>query len=108
MFSVKYSNQAEIDLENAISYIAEESVKNALYYLKNYEDKIELLRLNPYMGVECKNKLINRDCRVLLYKSHIIIYKVNKELNEIFIVRIYHTTVDYANKLNKKNSDEKR
>jgi plasmid stabilization system protein ParE len=57
MFSVRYSNQAEIDLENAIAYIAEDSVKNALHYLKNYEDKIELLRLNPYMGVECKNKL---------------------------------------------------
>jgi len=105
MFSVKYSNQAEIDLENAIAHIVKESVKNALNYLKKYEDKIELLRLNPYMGVECKNKRINRDCRVLLYKSHIVIYKVKEELNEILIVRIYHSTVDYANKL-KKNSNE--
>jgi len=108
MFNVKYSNQAEIDLENAIAHIAKESIKNALNYLKNYEDKIELLQLNPYMGVECKNKRINRDCRILLYKSHIIIYKVNTDLNEIFIVRVYHSTVDYANKLNKKNSNEEK
>jgi len=108
MFSVKYSNQAEIDLEKAIAYIAKESVKNALNYLNKYEDKIKLLRLNSYMGVECKNKLINRNCRILLYKSHIVIYKVNEELKEIFIVRIYHSTVDYANKLNKKNSNEEK
>ncbi len=107
MFSVKYSNKAEIDLENAIAHIAKESVKNALNYLKKYEDKIELLRLNPYMGVECKNKQINRDCRILLYKSHIVIYKVNEELNEIFIVRVYHRAVDYANKLKKKANEKK-
>ena len=101
MYNVKYSNQAEIDLENAIEYIAKESVNNALDYLKNYGNKIELLRLNPYMGVECKNKLIQRDCRILMYESHIVIYKVNKALNEILILRIYHNTTDYANKFNK-------
>ena len=101
MFSVKYSNQAEIDLEDAISHIAKESVQNALGYLKNYENKIDLLRLNPHMGVECKNKLIKRDCRVLVYESYIIIYQVDESLDQIFIIRIYHSSVDYANKFNK-------
>jgi plasmid stabilization system protein ParE len=100
MFSIDYSNQAEIDLEDAISYIAKESVSNALKYLKNYEDKIKLLSLNPYMGTECKNKLIKRDCRVLIYESHIIIYRVDESLDSIFLIRIYHGSVDYANKFN--------
>ena len=100
MFSINYSKQAEIDLEDAISYIAKENVQNALNYLKNYENKIELLSLNPYMGVECKNKLIKRDCRILIYESHIIIYNIDENLENIFIVRIYHASVDYVNNFN--------
>jgi len=101
MFEIKYSKQAQIDLENAISHIAKESIGNALNYLNNYENKIELLQLNPYMGVECQNKMIKRECRVLTHKSHLIIYQVDETLNDIFIIRIYHSSVDYANKFNK-------
>jgi len=103
MFNIKYSKQAQIDLEDAISHIAKESISNALDYLKNYEDKIKLLQLNPYMGLECKNKMIKRECRILTYKSHLIIYQIDKSLDYIFIIRIYHSSVDYVNKFNKDN-----
>ena len=105
MLNIKYSNKAEIDLDEAIAHIAKDSISNALNYLVNYEDKIELLRLNPYMGTQCKNKHINRDCRILVYQSHIIIYAVDSKLNEIFIIRIYHGSVDYANKFNNENKE---
>ena len=52
MHNIKYSNQAEIDLENAISYIAKDSKQNAISYLLRYEEKIELVKLNPNMGPE--------------------------------------------------------
>jgi len=97
MHKVKYSNQAEVDLHDAITYIAKESVSIALDYLSGYEDKIELLQENPFMGIECKTKLISRDCRVLIYKSHIILYKINSADNEIFIIRVYHQSEDYRN-----------
>jgi len=100
MYKITYSNQAQIDLEEAISYIAKESVANALNYLQSYEEKIKLLRLNPDMGVECKNKHIKRESRILVHKSHIIIYKINKSIKDIFLIRIYHSSVDYANKFN--------
>ncbi len=103
MLSVKYSNKAEVDLEDAISHIANESITNAIKYLSGYEDKIELLQNNPYMGFACKNKLIRRDCRILIYESHIIIYRVDRDKSEIFIIRIYHGSVDYANRLNKEH-----
>ena len=107
MHNIKYSNQAEVDLTTAIEYIAQESVTNALHYLKKYEDKIELLRLNPCMGVKCKTKLIKRECRILVYESHIIIYRVDDSLHEIFIIRIYHGSVDYINRFNKEKSNAK-
>ena len=100
MYKVKYSNQAQIDLEDAISYIAKQSFANALNYLQNYEKKIKLLLSTPYMGVECKTKLIKRECRVLVHESHIIIYKVNEKTENIFLIRIYHGSVDYAGKFN--------
>jgi len=98
MHNISYSKRAEIDLEDAIAYIANTSTKNALEYLLRYEDKIELLRLNPQMGTKCINKNINRDCRVLINESHIIIYNIDEASNSIFIIRIYHSSVDYANK----------
>ena len=100
MYSIKYSNQADIDLEEAISYIAQESIINTMTYLSGYEEKIELLLLNPYMGVTSKAKLINRDCRVLVYQSHLIIYRVDKDKSELLIIRIYHASEDYINKFN--------
>ena len=100
MYSIKYSNQAGVDLEKAISYIAQESITNAMSYLSGYEEKIELLLLNPYMGVACKAKLINKDCRVLVYQNHLIIYRVDKDKSELFIIRVYHASVDYINKFN--------
>lgn len=101
MHNIRYSNLALIDLEDAIYHIAKESKTNALAYLSKYEEKIELLKLNPFMGVECKSKLIKKECRILVHESHTIIYKVDMNINEIFIIRIYHSSVDYTNKFNR-------
>jgi plasmid stabilization system protein ParE len=100
MHNIKYSKQALIDIDDAIEYISTESKINALAYLSRYENKIELLKLNPNMGAECKTKLINRDCRVLVHESHTIIYKVDASINEIFIIRIFHNREEYKSKLN--------
>ncbi len=103
MHSIKYSNEAEVDLSDAISHIANESVVNALDYLARYEKKIELLRLNPFMGVKCKNKLIKRDCRALVHESHIIVYKILEDTTTILFIRIFHGSVNYVNKMNEEN-----
>jgi plasmid stabilization system protein ParE len=100
MHSIKYSKHAQIDIDEIILGIATESKINALAYLSRYEEKIELLRLNPYMGVECKNKLIKRDCRVLVHESHMVVYKVMEDTTEIYLIRIFHGSVDYAKKVN--------
>ena len=101
MHNIKYSNLALIDLEDAISHIAKESKTNALTYLSKYEEKIELLKLNPFIGVECKSKLIKKECRILVHESHIIIYKVDTNIYEIFIIRIFHSSEDYTNKFDR-------
>ena len=103
MHNINYSKQAEIDLIDALDHISNISTKNALEYLLRYEKKIELLRLNPQMGTECLNKFIKRECRVLVHESHIIIYSIDASIDSIFIIRIYHSSVDYANKFNRES-----
>ncbi len=81
MYNIKYSKQADIDIEETISHIAQESITNAMSYLSGYEEKIKLLLSNPYMGVTCKAKLINRDCRILVYHASVnYINKFNQEI----------------------------
>ena len=100
MLSLKYTNLVEQDLDDAISHIASQSIANSMNYLARYEKKIELLKLNPLMGAECRNKLIKRECRALVHESHIIIYKVLQDADEILIVRIFHVRESYQNKIN--------
>jgi plasmid stabilization system protein ParE len=40
MHNIKYSNQARLDINEAIEHIASKSVQNALEYLSRYEEKI--------------------------------------------------------------------
>lgn len=107
MYNIRYSRQAQTDIDDAISHIAIESKANAVFYLSRYEEKIDLLRLNPNMGVECGSKLIKRDCRVLVHESHIIIYKIDSSIDEIFIIRIFHGREEYKTKLNNEMKNDK-
>jgi len=100
MYSIHYFKQAQTDLDEAIAYIAKDSVQYALEYLQGYEEKIDLLKQNPNMGVECRVKQVNRDCRIIVYKSHIIVYRINDVKKEIWIIRIFHASVNYPDKLN--------
>jgi len=99
MLNIVYSNDAQIDLYEAIEFISKESKLNAQEYLAKYEKKISLLQENPEMGTDCKNKLIKRICRVLVFESHLIVYQVKKEQKEILIIRIFHGSVNYQEKI---------
>lgn len=99
MYKVVYSNEAEEDIRDIFTYVAEKSLTNALAYLERYEEKIVLLQDNPKMGTLCKNKNINKVCRVLQLESHLMIYEEDEEKCELFIVRIFHQTVNYPSKV---------
>ena len=99
MHSIRYTVQAEIDLEEMVDHIAQNSFANATEYLERYEKKLDLLIRNPYMGTRCVNKNIQRECRVLTFESHLIVYKEESGLEEIYIIRIFHHRVDYVRKM---------
>jgi plasmid stabilization system protein ParE len=101
MHSIRYTVQAEIDLEEMVDYIAQESFANAIEYLERYETRLDLLMRNPQIGTRCENKNIRRDCRVLTFESHLIVYREQSGLEGIRILRIFHHRVDYATKMQK-------
>jgi len=99
MYEIKYTNLAEADLNEAVGYIAGQSVSAAREYLSGFDRKIELLRSNPFMGFECESKGIRRDCRMTVYRRHLVIYRVDAHEKKILIVRIFHHAEDYVEKL---------
>lgn len=82
------------DLIDIFDLIAKDKPSVALEYIDKLETTIDLLSTNPRLGVECKNKNINKDCRILVFENYLIFYKFID--NEIQIARILNNRVDYS------------
>ena len=94
-----YTCRAEDDMDSIFDYIAENSAGNALNYVDRMQAVIENLIIFPYMGVSCKAKGIDRDCKILIFENYLIFYQVNENNNEITILRILHGSRKYQDLL---------
>jgi len=93
MIFVKYDKSAINDLDNIYVAIAKDKKSAAKKFVDDIDEYILLLKTNPEMGIECKNKGIERKCRVLIYGNYMILYKINK--NYISIKSITNTKQNY-------------
>lgn len=94
MYSIKFSEIANQDLIDIFDLIAKDKPSVAVDYIDKLEAMIDLLLDNPRLGVECKNKNINKNCRILVFENYLIFYKIID--NEIQIARILNSRVDYT------------
>lgn len=94
---IKYSELALLDLENIIDFIAKDSIKRAIDYIEKIKNHLEILKKSPNLGVECRKKKINQDCRVFIFESYLVFYSVLEKSVEI--KRVLHSSVDYQSKL---------
>jgi len=101
MTSVKlvFTCKAEDDLDSIFGYLAENSPANALKYIDRMQPAIENLIVSPYMGVICKAKGIDRNCRILVFEKYLIFYQVDEDDNRITILRILHGSRKYQDLL---------
>ena len=90
-----YTCKAEDDLDSIFDYIAEDSVLNALNYIDKIKSAIEKLPTSPHMGIDCKSRGINRDCRILIFESYLIFYQFHEPENRIAILRVLHGSRRY-------------
>jgi len=93
MILIKYDKNAINDLDNIYLTIAKDKVSVAKKFVNDVDEYILLLKTNPEMGIECKNKGIEQECRVLIYGNYMILYKIHK--NYISIKRIINTKQNY-------------
>ena len=98
MHNIKYSKIAKDDLFNIFDIIYQDKPSVAIEYIFKLEEYIELLESNPKMGIECKYKNINKDCRILIYENYLIFYKINN--NDINIMRILNSRINYTKLIN--------
>ncbi len=90
-----YTSDAENDLDSIFCYIAEKNPTNASDYIERMRSVIKNLSISPYMGVDCKTKGINRDCRILIFENYLIFYQFGEDDDEIEILRILRGSRKY-------------
>lgn len=97
MYNLKYTKLAKDDLFSIFEIISKDKPTVAIEYIIRLEVYIELLEINPMMGIECKNKNINHDCRILIYENYLVFYKIDNK--DIHIMRVLNSRSDYSKKL---------
>jgi plasmid stabilization system protein ParE len=95
---IEYTEEAITDLKGIFNHIAQESILNALNYIDYLENAIEKLEDNPELGMKCRRKRVRIECRILIVKSHLVVYKLISD--RIKIVRVLRDKQKYTDLLN--------
>lgn len=83
MLEIKYTKTAFNDLDKIFKLIFEDKKNVAIEYINKLRKYIKLLEENPYMGVDCKNKHINKKCRIIIFENYNIHYSIEKDYIKI-------------------------
>ena len=98
MLTHKLSIGAKINLENIWHYITEKwSKKQADQYLNLLIDEVQYLCVDLTSGVNYSGIRIGYYKKKV--KSHLIFYKINRQLNQIEIISILHQRMDIESHL---------
>ena len=88
-FKVNLTQLAQRDLEQTYSYIAADSIKNAMSFVLELEKKIYSLDTFPErQPLIAENEFFATDYRHLIYKKYRVIYRISEKT--VFILRVIH------------------
>jgi len=99
MYKLVVSELAHRDLDDIISYIAEELANPdaARDFIKEVIACYRNLKANPLMYEKCRdNRLKAEGYRKALIKSYVAVYKVNEEIKTVTILRFFYSARDYV------------
>ena len=88
MRKIKWSEEANSDLEQIYDFISQDSIYYSIKTIKDIIKKTSILLEYPYLGRKIK-EINDEKIREFIYKSYRIIYKIDS--NVILILRIWHT-----------------
>lgn len=95
---IEYTEEAISDLKGIFHHIAQESILNALNYIDYVEDAIQKLEDNPELGMKCNRKRVRIECRILIIKTHLVVYKLIAD--RVKILRVVRDKQKYTNFFN--------
>ncbi len=87
MLQIRYTQKAKGDLDAIFANIFQDKQSVAVAYIYKIKEFITLLQSNPFIGIECRHKGFNRDCRVLIFENYLIQYKVFDDYVSIIRIR---------------------
>ena len=90
---LNYTEKAITDIAEILDWIAIDNPKQARIYIGKVKEVIELLQFFPNMGVICKSKGIQEDCRVMVFEAFLIFYSLTDEA--VVINTVIHTSRDH-------------
>ena len=100
LYKIIFTNDAISEMENSFEYISKELyAPNAANDLMLKIDKsIENLKYMPKMyNIIKKYDELNLEYRKVVVKQYCIIYTINEDDKEVYIIHFYHSKQDYLN-----------
>lgn len=101
-YIVKLSIQAKKDFKNAVAYIKNELKEPIISakYLELIKEKLNTLEhFSERFGVIDVELIKNKSYRKLLIKNYIVIYRIDSSSNTVYVVRLFHSRMDWQNML---------
>jgi plasmid stabilization system protein ParE len=86
--TIEKSPRFKDELESIVSFIAKDSVKNALVFYEALLEKINEIPDNPYIHRK-RLALNDENVRELIFKGYTIPYEIDNTKNKIIILGIF-------------------
>lgn len=94
--NIIYSEYVATDIEEIYEYIAANDENAAYKMIEQFEHTILNLSEFPQLGNISKIKELHaKNIRMIPIEKYLIFYKINKQKNELQILRIIHGARDY-------------
>jgi plasmid stabilization system protein ParE len=91
-YRVIVTPEAEMGIRNSFHYILQRSPLNGARWLQGLYHQIDTLERLPERGAYARERdYVEEDLRQLLFKSHRIVYWVDKAKSIVYILQVRHT-----------------
>ena len=101
-YKLQVTKRARQDLDAILTYIMVDlsNIEAALHLTDEIEARYDRLLENPYLYEECSQPLLKqRRYRKVVIGSYLLIYRIDKDRNIVYIERFLSEMQDYALKL---------
>lgn len=100
MYKLVVTELAHQDLDDIVAYIAVQLANPAAAsdFLDEVDKCYGFLKSNPMMYSKCNDRRLEKEgYRKAVIKNYILIYKVDKSVNTVSVLRFFYGARDYAN-----------